>query len=70
MAGIGPTLRNGEKEIYRSALEWNPQPTRKTKSGRPKISWGQTVLNGWEVTRRNSNSSQIRKNCKHFIDGL
>jgi hypothetical protein len=67
---IGHTLRKDDSELYKAALQWNPQGTRGR--GRPRKSWRRTTLNesgkhSWSDLRFIARS---REGCRRFVDNL
>ena len=69
---IGHTLREGERNIARHAMDWNPQGTRKR--GRPRIKWRRSIQKDlkeinmtWCEAKR---AAQDRQKWKAIVDAL
>ena len=69
---IGHTLRKGERNIARHAMDWNPQGTRKR--GRPRITWRRSIQKDlkeinmtWCEAKR---AAQDRQKWKAIVDAL
>jgi len=69
---IGHTLRKGERNIARHAMDWNPQGTRKR--GRPRITWRSSIQKDlkeinmtWCKAKR---AAQDRQKWKAIVDAL
>jgi hypothetical protein len=60
---LGHTLRKSSGDIARQALEWNPQGKRGR--GRPKNTWGRTVLE--EAKEVNKTLAEIKADDKNRV---
>ena len=60
---IGHTLRKPENNITRSALEWNPQGSRRR--GRPKQSWRRSVQD--ELAKKNITWIEAKRTAKNRV---